>query len=599
MTFITDPEHGLVFGTLNLLGRDSDGDPFWFETTAEDASFGNPAAVVRAITSFLMDGAIEATESYGNREMTLKINVCGEDSYALAQAEAALFAEVRRGRNTLVWTPPNLITGYGTPCVFDVVNSTLAFEFDDLNELYLQRIYTLTVKALPFARSEDLVSVTTDPPVGTTPVNMPVDDCSSTTGWTAAAASSHVTGLTFTASGGAINAYTTWNKSSIQRWVQLRRTGLSEDMTSTPLVRIKMTYSITGGGDAAGMFFTVNINGPAFTPVARDGDYYWFAPGVSTLTDVVVAAFGNFPNGYGGLVLNIYEIARTDSTSLSSVAGQRQQYVALPVSGSARAQGNLTVVSADSALGSVLVYTNRDLAGFQPDMRRRLRVSGGVPAETSDTSLVSQKSSPLSSAHQFLVPDVPPAGYLLVARIKHASAGTYSLSWSADVVPLTDPDNPYDGTTGQSGTQSVTLEAGVWTILPVAKMVLPTTTLIDGGETRITLSGPSGVLIDEAWLFDMDNGRLSHAELGTGTPDASGPYNELRLQAATLDSPAPTAVVLGDGSAQVGAGGMMRAFDAHEFVPDQMNVFVVTTGSVTTAMILEFYPSWFTHVVGE
>lgn len=594
---ITTPGHALTLGVLDLLGNDHT-PGWWVEVTGEDADFGNPESIIRTVLTFLMDGAIENTDSHGNREMTFKLKVEGTSSRNLALAEAAVVAETEK-RNLLTWTPPDNSGDFaGTPCEFRVANSTLDFAFDDLGELNLERIYTLTIKALPFAFSQDLTTTTTTPPVATTPTNTLVDNCSSTTGWSAASSSGTPT---FGTSGGVITASETWPKGSAQRWIQVSRTGLSASMTSTPFVRIKMNYSISGGGDLSGLRMTTNINGPAELPVARDGDYYWFVAPSSPLTDVVVAVFGKFPNGSGALTLNIDEIYRTDTTSLSTIAGQRQQFVALPIGGSVRTPGNLTVVSAASALGSVLVYTNRDISGFQPDLRRRLRVSGGVPAETTDTSLVSQKSSPLSSAHQFLIPDVPPSEYVLYARLKHPSTGTYPVAWASDIVPLSAPSTPYQGTVGQSGTQSVSLTAGTWTIVPIAKMTLPPTTLADGGEVSITLSGPASLLLDEAWIFDADNGNLTQAELGSGTPAASGPYNELRLLAATLaatlDNPSPSAVVLGDGSNVIGAGAMLKANDPHAFVPDLMNVFVVTTGSVTTFMILEYNAAYHTHVV--
>lgn len=591
---ITDATPGLTFGALNFFGSREDGDPYWFSVAGEDQDFGNPEAMVRAITSFLMDGAIEETDSYGNREMTFKICLEGEDSYALGDGEKAWFNEVRKGRNELVWTPPNIITGYGEKCVFDVVNAIPFFDFDDLEELRLTRNYRLTIKALPFARSDTLIEIETTPPVATTPVNTLVDNCSALTGWSTLASPGFLGSVALNSTSGVINASVGWPASASYRSLNLVRTGLSESLASTPFVRVKVTVNVSGGMDASSVVVRASFNGqPLINPIAHAGDYYWYAPGVATVTSLNLYHAAKSAKMAGSIGVHVDELHRTDTTSLSTLAGQRQQFVALPVEGSARTQGNLTVKSAASALGQTLVYTNRDISGFQPDLRRRMLAG---PTETTDSSVVSGKTSPLSTSHSFVVQDVPPSGYVLYARVKHASAGAYALSWSADVVPVGSPSTPYLGTVGQTGTTIVDLAAGAWTILPVAKMVLPTSVLAEGGATRVTLSGPSGVVLDEAWLFDVDNGRLSQADLGSGSPAVGGPYNELRLLAASLDNPAPSAVVSGDGTNLIGAGGMMESLDAHECVPDLMNVFFVTSESVTSFIRASYYDSYFSHV---
>lgn len=590
---VTNSEHSLIFGALDLIGRDhSEG--WWFETAAEGADFGNPEPIVRMVASFLLDGGIETTESHGNREMTFRLCLKGEDSYALALGAAALDAEVGK-RNQLTWIPPNIITGVGEPCMFQVVNSSKKFEFGDTNELFTKRIYVLTIRAIPWAFSLDTATASAEAPPATTPVNTLVDACSSTTGWAVSAPGSF-SGGAISSSSGIVHATGGWPGNPALRTLQLTRTGLSATMTSTNIVRIKMTSHLSGGGDISTLVLVVTINGVAVTPLARDGDYYWYPCATSPLTTVVVQAKAKFPTSSGSIFLDIDEIYRTDTSSLSTLAGQRQQYMSLDVQGSARTQGSLYITGDSSnALGDVLVFTDSSNGNFQPNLRRFLTPG---PTETTDTALVSGKSSLLSTPHYFPLPEIPTSGYVLYAKIKHASAGTYMLTWGADTVPVSSPSTVVAGTLGQSGTQPVTLLADTWTIVPIARMVLPPTPVMQEMQARVSLTTVSAVLIDEAWLLDADNGRLTLVECGSGTPADEGPFNRIDIVSATLTNPSPAVMMFGGSDdSGVGAGGAAESFGAHEFVPPLMNVFVVTTASIATAVSIEYRPAFHSHVV--
>lgn len=590
---ILTPGHTLVFGALDLLGHDQT-PGWWIEATGEDADLGNPVPVERAIKSFLQDGSIAEVESYDNREMTLRLTLFGTTSANLALAEKALLAEVGR-RNTLTWTPPDSTGDFaGTPSVFDVVTSSLSFAFADLNELYLMRTYTVTFKALPFARSDTLVTVANAaPPSGGAPTNTLVDDGSSTTNWSGSASDGGST--TLSTSGGVITLFKGFGASTNTRSITLTRSSLATSMTGTGFVRIKMVTQLTQGGDQKTLATTVTINGTTVAEVGRDGDYRWYAHPGGTLSTITVTVAGKFPSAAGSVVIRVDEVYRTSVATLSTLTGQRHQFLTLPVGGTVRTQGNLELADATpTALGSVLVFTTPiDSAAVQPPLRR-WRTAG--PAETTDTSLVSGKYSDLTTLHSFDIPadNVPAGGYLILARIKVTSGTNYGVSWSGQSLmnsTVVDPGGP-NGTTGG------VLTTNTWTIVTVGKVSLPTTKLGSDGMVRIGLIGSANTLLDEAWLFNTDEGRLSWVEAGTGTPASGGPANRAFIDAASLTSPVP-AILLGndsDRSDAYGAGSRVYSFGDHEFTPPLTNVFVVTTNAVSTAVSMSHYPRFHTHV---
>jgi hypothetical protein len=205
---------------------------------------------------------------------------------------------------------------------------------------------------------------------------------------------------------------------------------------------------------------------------------------------------------------------------------------------------------------------------------------------TADSATVSGSTSDLSTQHWFDLPanGVLQAGYLLLARVKHASAGTYTITWSArsrmggaDVGEV------------QSGTRSVTLTAATYSIVTVGLLNLPTTRLGTSGSVRIGLSGPAGLILDDAWLLDLDHGRLTWVECGTS--------RRLWLDTASVTDPVPsmwrgTAV---DRSDALHAGSDASSWGVHELVPPMINVFTVTTGSTAAVLSLSYYPAHLFH----
>lgn len=581
---------GLTLGGLDLLGYDKTG-PYWFETLGDDVDWGNPEAVEREIESLLHDGTIVVVDSYGNREMSFPVTICAEDSPGLAAGEKALQAQLRR-RNELIWTPPNIITGSGDPNVFDVVHSEPSFGFDDMLEMQaLERVYTISIKALPHARSPIQRTFSLTAPPGTTPTVTTIDDGTSTTNW-----SWSVPGptQTLTTSGGQVKLdWTNGLGVAISPAViTLTRYGLSVNMATSPYLRID--FSTGGGGRVGGETLMVRLNGVLTAPVATNGSVAWY-PFSGTLTSVSFE-FSVSVTRYG--FLHIYVADISWSNIPQDASGSRQIFGSVDVAGSVRTEATLSIADATPAsLGSVLLYTAPNVGTVaQPPLRARL-VPG--PTETTDSSVVSGKTSPLSTAHAFDVPvtQVPDGTYLLMARVKHASAGTYAIAWDAKSrMGSTDV-----GAT-VSGTKSVTLAAGVWTIVALGQMPLPTHTLGTSGMARIDMSGPSGVLLDEAWLFNTDTGELSWLECGTGTPAAGGSASRVWIDPPTLEQPSAL-VTIGTAAdrsdAYLPAVGSLQSWGDHEMVPESMSIFAVTTNAVSMTVSGNYFPRFFSHVIED
>ncbi len=588
--------HALTFGAINLIGTAAEltANGYKFEALADETDYGNPVPIEQKIISWLQDGALLALNGYDNRDdMLIRIRITGADANKLAIAEQALVLETG-GPNTLIWTPPDAA---GQPCVFDVVMSNLEHSMDDLAELRLERIYTLRIQALPFARAQDLTTVTVPAPTGTQTITS-IDTCSSFTNW--AATCGFYPGppsgtLTSGTSGGKVFAQLAGYASSSGTFTpKVTRSSLSASISTTPYIRVVVTTTQTQANLAA---LTFMVNGTAIPVAVQEGSTYWldttgYGLGTTMTSFSAMATFISTNAGSTGRI-DVDDLSR--SNFLGTQATNRQLARTLPIAGSARTQGNLALADAANSLGDVLVYTCPTVAGLvQPNLRQFL-TSGNAP--TGDSTTVSGFTSDASVLHTFDVPETGllPGGYQLLARVKHASSGARTLTWAAK--SRMGSTNLGDS---QSGTASVTLTAGVYSIVTVASMVLPPKKIGTSGLVRIELTAGAGVTIDEAWLFNVEAGRLTQVACGSAAAAAGGSANRLWLDAPSLASPVRS-VYLGfssDRSDQYHAGlAELVSAQTHEFEPTSMNIFTVTTNSTAAAVTLSHYRRSHTHVV--
>lgn len=588
--------HALTFGSINLIGTQAElvllG--YKFQTPAEETDFGNPVTIEQKIQSWLQDGALVQLDGYDNRDdLVIPVRITGTNSDKLAQAEKALMLETGK-TNTLIWTPPD---GFGLPCVFSVVMSKLENpDYDDLAELNLnQAHYRLRIQAEPFVRSADLTTVTKAAPTGTQTLTT-IDDGTSTTGWSGSAPDAG--SISLSTSGGLVRlaAQQPWSGGPGVKTVKLNRTGLAVSLSTTPYLRITVNFNTLNSSyiSTTGVP-TFKFNGIDLPIAMQFGNVYWFdttGTGVGTTLTTMSISMTYQVDTTQGIASIGFDLSQR-SNVLGEVGTNRQLTRTLEVAGSARTQGSLAIEDATNSLGDVLVYTTPSASGIaQPNLRTALS-SGNV--QSADTSTVSGFTSDLSVLHTFDVNAnaLLPGGYLLLARVKHASSGGRALTWAAKARM---------GSTnlagGQSGSRTATLTAGVYSIVRVGRMNLPPRKLGSSGKVRIELQGPSGVTLDEAWLFNIETGRLSQFSAGTAAPSAGGSANRAWLDAPTLNSPIP-ALYLGtqaDRSDAFHVADEAQSFLVHEFLPTSMNVFTVTTNSVAATITLSHYPRFHTRV---
>ncbi|WP_148046011.1 hypothetical protein [Nocardioides marmoriginsengisoli] len=526
--------------------------------------------------------------------MFLRIQVLADDSNALAVAEQALMFESYR-RNLLTWTPPD---GAGEPCVFTVVMSSFDEVPNDLNDLRVIATYGLKIQAEPYVRAQTMVSATKSTQSGTQVITS-IDACTSATGWAfqkQPAGGPPTSAPPGVIGGGWLSGVASDIFTNLATRVSMVRTGLSTSLAGSPYIRIEATSTLTNAKYAYGTSgMTFKLNGIVAPVAVQEGNLYWFdaaALGISTLNSLEITVQAGGTSSTNSVRINAYDVSR--SNMLGTKATNRQLSRILQVAGSARTQGSLVLSDETKALGTALIYTCPATPGLEQPSLRRLLTSGNSP--TVDSTLISGFSSDINTLHTFDVPTtgLPPGGYLLLARLGIGSVliSPWTITWAAK--------------SRQAGVNLPGVQTGTrviasppqWDIYEIGTMTLPPRKMGSGGLVRIELSCNSSCLIDEAWLFNIDTGRLTRVECGTGAPTPGTLANRLWLDSPTLESPVPT-VWLGteaDRSDSYHAAAELKSFGNHEFVPPEMNVFTVTSYAQETTITLSHYPRFHTRV---
>lgn len=602
------PTHALTFGALNLIGSPADvaTQGYWFGAEGDDADWGNQVPITQAIVSWLQDGAIVALQGYDNRDMFIRVRVSGGDDAALAAGEAALFGETGK-RNLLIWTPPGV---NAAASVFSVVMSNLELITDDLADVAYRRTYGLRITAEPFARSTELVTVSIPAPdVDVVQTSTTVDDASSIDDWELAveALDPLYVGDPILFEGRLYGAWQNIPISGVTR-LTLYRSDLAVSLATERYFRIDL--SILGEQAAVTPDLPVGffINDDVILPALQDGNIYWFDAAEIIGTGTTVVSFAvqvRFTSANSSNQVQVGIGGITQSNVLGDQTNYKQMFRTIPVAGAARTQGNLALVAeGEAGLGMALIYTCPAIPGLvQPSLRSRL-VPG--PTETPDEDTVSGAYSDLADVHTFDVPasGLIPGGHLLLVRFNGAEGdidpefATYpiDIKWSA-----TSRQGAIDLPGNQGGTVAIPLLlGGSWQVHPVAGMNLPPRKLGADGVVRIELQCLTGdtevgfpFVMDEAWLVNVETGRLTLLEAGDRT--------RLWLDAATVETPVPS-VWLGiaeNRSDSYHAGPELQAFGNHEFVPAAMNVFTALSDSAEVSMEFSHYPRFPTHVVAQ
>lgn len=576
------------FGALDLAAP-----PF---AIAYGSDFGSPEQVVASVQSALRDGSLTKVTKYDNRTVEIPVLIEGATQLELADAEALLVAEALKKRNEFTFNPGD---GTAPDSVFDTFTANLVPDRDDDREIGLMRLYTLTFDAHPWPHSVEKVitpALTTPP---STETLVTIDAATSAAAWSIVSGGPAQTA--WTSSGGAVFSSVPYDPATYTPsfYAVVRRSG-SVNMAATPYLRVDWSSNSPAGGPAyaARLFASQPGGASSFERVAEQslgpGLYRtWFLTGGATYTGFDIGFNATRPREDTQIV--IYDLSRTDTPPASGT--RRQLSRIIDPGGSVPAEGTIIVEHATVGLGQTIVYSHPLGGGYTPPLRRWLVTSDAV---TGDAASVSGATNLITGITDYRVPisAMPEGGVGYWARLYNGSTGTVRIHWAAV---------SYLGSTpvgdGQGGSTLVTWNTAGWQVVQLARLSLPTARVGPSGFVRVSLQrdagSSAGILIDEAWLFAMDEGCLTVVDCGTGTPAAGTVANRLKITASSLDDPygsiltgsaadwsdtyaPPTARILCDQT-------------SHRFDPDGSNIFTVTTGTLDASVSLEHYRRWHTH----
>ena len=609
MGVLTQP-HELRWGTM-VLDSDVPTDlPWRCESMADGASLGSPVPAREALSSLLVDGDLSVVTSYGNREITFIVRISALDGDGLAQGEAALMALVLPERPpALVWTPPSI---GAWPAVFDVVTAQLDpsddVEWDFEEEVRAFRYYKITFECLPWARSEDTVVIPAlDVPVDpeSPPVVVSVNDCTSITNWDrktspTSGAWSSLTGPTVVSGG--VRATGTLAAGSGYGWLSLELTQ-TVDMTGTPYLMVEVQKSASnesaGQGEPSTAVVSARFTGDQLDEIADPvaivatsdpavDRYYFLAPDDfdAVLFRLRVERRTSLSRA---VVLRIVDVSRTDRLGVAGTAGFQVARTAV-IGGSAPTQAAIRFDAGDDPLvgSTALIYT-----GASPAVPMRglvLEASGAVPGE----SMISGQVNDLATPMVFLVPtsQLSHANYSLLARL--GFTGSETIEWSARLVSSTGDTIPGSEVVESGAMLCVNPTSDPWRVHAIAEIPMPVVA-IEGDVTHaveVTLSMASGgvdVDVDEAWLFDTENGAVTVVHEPSANQLAT-----IELRSPQLDAPHPA--VMGTwltyGTQDISR--LVTLFGTHLLRPGLLHVFTATDLARFAALSLEFYERFHT-----
>lgn len=572
MPLLSGADAELVFGSLPLLSPGFSDADYEIEALGEGTDWGNPEAVIASVASMLMDGDKARINRYGNREATVPVQVRGATLDVVAEGEAAVMAEVNKGRNILTWTPP----GMTTPSVYDVVYSVLSSNFLDLDELRVTRGFTLKLECLPFPRRAELTTVVATPIPNTTPTWTTIDNCNSLAGWSAPYSSA------VEQYDGAIRASTPLASGG---YVWMVRTGLSQAVTPGEYVVVEFAMSPPISGMPN---FYLNGAGTGTPIVAVDpidhsrARYYLEVPaGMTTLTGVTVIVWAYQPvNGPWVLVTDISKVDQ-----LPFAGSRRQRSFTAAIGGTARTSADL-IVEAEAALGGdVLVYTE-PVGGFPPPLRARLVSSSTV---TADSAMVSGGRQTLTTPTVYEIPAGMLNGtYSIVAMVSRTTgSAAETIGWAA-----TTDSTLATSATNVSGSTSVTLTT-TWQPVEIGVATLPTVAVdtTSTANVELTITGSATVRLDEVWLFRVTDDGSAELSWFTSLDAGSVDPSKVEVRSASLDSPRPAWVagIAGSDADNISVADRMMSPGKHQCPPGLLNIFVVTPNVTAQTVTVEAY----------
>lgn len=591
-------EHLLTLGSLVLCSGDpeqSDYGTYDLSMIGDDFDRGAPVPVDAVIETLIQDGARVVTESHENREVSFRVRIRGVDSIALSDGEAALHAECSK-RNQLVWRPND----GGIPTVFEVETAHLEPATGDNRPAHVMEarrrtvFYRMTLTCSPFARSlrtEVTEGIVTGPGGGgTAPIEATIVDGTSPAGWSPQGLTGPdvVAGeLRFEYRNRATDAYSTVRASTL---------AVNLDMSTTPYLTVDFGWDAFAdtGSELYPQLYADGAALPMLASILLPGGKrtrYTFSCPDDAVTALQLRVLGTVQPSAAASNTNVLTYVFVDNirrtNGAPSVGSDRQKLLAINVRGTARTPASLAVEHPNAALGKgVIVYTYPDdWPGFTPDLYRWGTFDG---AGINDSQSVSGRVETLATS-LFTIPSrtLPRGEYLVMLRLALASgtAAERTIQWVQDGVM-----------------SRVTLQlTNEFTSYVLGTTSLPYVDVPRNSSLNSVMSfagTASDVLFQEGWTFCLEDGyHLSILDLGKDAPTPTGTSNRLWIDAPGVerDTPAIWRGTMADRSDARFAGADALPWDAHEFAPPRVNVFVVTPNAADAKTSLEYYPRWHTR----
>lgn len=545
-----------------------------------DLDWGEPVPVDVQVQRWMTEGAVAATQGHEDREITFNVQVEALTSRDLAAAETAL---VRRSMRpcSLKWIPPE-----GEPdapaTLFEVWTWHLAHNFDGMAEKWLQRIYTVTMTAKPWVRSNDLTIVdalTT----GVTPTTTTVDDCTSTTNWSGSPNNPTVVG------GTSVQESRSVTLAPVVTSVSLTRTGLVTGLGTTPYLMLDL--ALVGSTPS----LVVTVDGATLTRVAQIGSvgYYKVPAGVTSFTTLKVTATFRVSTPSTTVSLTIADVSKTDT--VGGVGSKKQLTRSLTVGGAVPTSGSIQVASPSATpLGTVLVYTFPDNGLGYTTGLRKYRTAGATPAADAsavsgfrDNLVVSGVPAGLGTRYTIPASVLPEGTYTIIARLFSTAATTAFIGAAANTGAFT------VNAAGKNVTWD-TPNTYKWVVLsavPFPTLALPEGSAVTSFINLVGTGGSGTISVDETYLLDTTRGAVSLVDCGAATrlwidaPDA----NPRNLPSIFVG----TAADRSDAAGAIGTSVLSKG--DHDLDPRGAVLFTVTDGVNDAVVSASFYKRWHTH----
>ncbi|MFJ9387697.1 hypothetical protein ACIRON_02680 [Nocardioides sp. NPDC101246] len=362
-------------------------------------------------------------------------------------------------------------------------------------------------------------------------------------------------------------------------------TGTLSPATSNPRMSLRMPTT--------GSFDQPVGTSPAVLTYGADGSFkaYFRATMMTTMSSVCLSLHSMGSNSTSTSVT--MTATQVDlATSIPPIGTGRQGKFTLDVQGTMPAEASLQVANTGGVGTNVLIYTGPENPNFMPALSPSLVASG-----TADGATISNKkfTVPTSMAGtdtwQVSHVGLESSTYALFAKLTGSGLTTgAAYTFSTRQQTYYASGTPYGETATVTG-KIIAPGTGYTDVAMIGVLRLP---IVDtnhrpGGleGLRLWVSGGTWTL-DEAWLFDLVNGQLSHIK------PFSGGYSNITIKAAAPDSPQQR-YYTDDG------GGSIRSQDArvqiwgnHRLDPATgCDVFAVCdTATPALSVSASYFPRW-------